>query len=85
MSARQAEVQASICVLLGEKKSLVLSALTMGGKLAGCDSRVEEQRWHCSPKDVGDRGDPGEGRNVCQFRDESLFFGEQTWRGAFEG
>lgn len=52
MSARQAEVQAPICVLLGEKKSLVLSALTVGGKLVGCDSRVEEQQWHLRPEDV---------------------------------
>lgn len=44
MSARRAEVQASICVSIGEKKSLVLSALTIRGKLVGCDSRVEEKR-----------------------------------------
>lgn len=44
MSARNAEVQASICVSIGEKTSLVLSALTMGGKLAGFLSRVEEKR-----------------------------------------
>lgn len=49
----QAEVQASICVSIGEKRSLVLSALTMIEKLVECESRVEggEQQWDCCPED----------------------------------
>lgn len=43
MSARQAKVQASMCVSIGKKKSLVLSALTIEGILSGCDSRVEKR------------------------------------------
>lgn len=68
MSARQAEVQASICVSIREKKSLVPSAFTKVGEL---DSRAERSGT-CSPEDVRDLGDPGGGRNVHQFGDESL-------------
>lgn len=88
MSARQAEVQASICVSIGEKKSLVLSALTMQRKLVGGDSRVEEKR--SSSGTVALRvyvtAETLARAEMCisSEMNHKKFFGEQTWQGAFE-